>query len=129
MACPTCDHTMHRIGVCRPPYESVPVFWCPRCGTLKANAVTEKDEVPYLVGNLIERFERLGLRESISDDGVPEWLTGDGVAYELVSAIRQALAEQTSQSAGPAIKTESTPVPNSVQEAIQANLSSGNRYK
>lgn len=82
MACPTCDHTMHRIGVCRPPYESVPVFWCPRCGTLKANVVTEKDEVPYLVGrvaefasyftelddNLIERFERLGLRESISVD-------------------------------------------------------------
>ena len=27
MACPTCEHTMHSIGVA--------VFWCPRCGTTK----------------------------------------------------------------------------------------------
>jgi hypothetical protein len=79
MACPTCDHTMQNIGVCHPPYEKVPVFWCPRCGTLKANVVTGEDEVPKLVGRvaefasyftvlddqLIDRFERLGLRESI----------------------------------------------------------------
>lgn len=28
------------------------------------------------------------------DDGEPDWLTGEGVAYELVSAIRQALAKE-----------------------------------
>ena len=55
MACPKCDHTMHKVGVCLPPYTEVPIFWCPRCGTLKANIVTGEDESPTLVDR-VERF-------------------------------------------------------------------------
>lgn len=35
MACPTCDHTMHRLSVERPDAKEVGTFWCPRCGTIK----------------------------------------------------------------------------------------------
>lgn len=37
MACPTCDHTMQRVGGGD---ESPIVFWCPRCGTLKTVGVS-----------------------------------------------------------------------------------------
>lgn len=83
MSCPTCDHTLHKVGVMPEPYTGVPLFWCPRCGTLKANVVQD-DDVPQLVGRVIEfggllteprhddliaAFERLGVRESICPDG------------------------------------------------------------
>lgn len=31
MSCPTCDHTMQKIGV----GIGKDIYWCPRCGTLK----------------------------------------------------------------------------------------------
>ena len=82
MACQTCGHTVHKVGVMPEPYTGVPLFWCPRCGTLKANVITEQHEPPKLVervikfaGNLtdedndlIHEFERLGIRESIMVD-------------------------------------------------------------
>ena len=82
MACPTCDHTMTPIGTMGHiyPYNDVSLFWCPRCGTLKANVVRESDNVPKLVArviefagkltdehqDLIDEFERIGIRESIT---------------------------------------------------------------
>ncbi len=33
MSCKTCDHTMQSIGALP---NTKKVFWCPRCGTLKA---------------------------------------------------------------------------------------------
>lgn len=80
MACPTCDHTMENVGCMHDPYHDVPLFWCPRCGTLKANIVNGENEVPKLVGRVIEfgstltdqdgrviaNFERCGIRESVT---------------------------------------------------------------
>ena len=82
MACPTCDHTMQKVGVMCEPYTDVGLFWCSRCGTLKANVVSGEDEVPKLVHRIVEfagkltednqplidEFERLGIRESIMVD-------------------------------------------------------------
>lgn len=82
MACPTCDHTMKKVGVMCDPYTDVGLFWCNRCGTLKANAVNGEDEVPKLVKRVIEfastltdqdqrvidNFERCGVRESVVSD-------------------------------------------------------------
>ena len=71
MACENCDHTMQGV---------IPgVFWCPRCGTIKSG---ERQDAPKLVGrvvefagkltdehqDLIEEFERLGVREAIMKD-------------------------------------------------------------
>ena len=53
MSCPTCDHTVQRIGSMEPPYHRVPLFWCPRCGTVKGNVVG-LGHVPQLVGSVIE---------------------------------------------------------------------------
>lgn len=67
MACPTCDHTMQSVAP--------EVFWCPRCGTLKAPEVS----IPTLVcrcrefGKLLpedgevdmELWRRLGIAEAI----------------------------------------------------------------
>jgi hypothetical protein len=49
MACPTCSHTMHRIGA--PDQMSGPVWWCPRCGTIKSTDPGGFDsvEAPKLV--------------------------------------------------------------------------------
>jgi len=49
MSCPTCDHTMEKVGDMATPYDGVPLFWCPRCGTLKANVIRENHLVPKLV--------------------------------------------------------------------------------
>ena len=48
MACPTCDHTMH----CLVPH----VFWCPRCGTIRAarNILGDSVQPPILVERTIE---------------------------------------------------------------------------
>lgn len=35
MACPTCDHTMHKICDKTDMKALIHVFWCPRCGTLR----------------------------------------------------------------------------------------------
>lgn len=82
MACPTCDHTMQCIGQWDSAVKNC-VFWCPRCGTLKADWLLSKDDtVPKLVARVIEfgstlgygdekiilNFERLGLRDCITTD-------------------------------------------------------------
>ncbi len=73
MSCPTCDHTMHAWD------EAGQVFVCPRCGTVRDS---EGVQVPKLVSritefagkltedhqDLIDHFERLGIRESIMVD-------------------------------------------------------------
>ena len=87
MACPTCDHTLHKVGVMPEPYTQVPLFWCPRCGTLKANVVTQEHERPKLVSRTVEaamlfrdqygaaldELIRLGIIESVSSKG-GEWI-------------------------------------------------------
>ncbi len=45
MACETCDHTMQRVNGGEPP-----VFWCPRCGTLKTKGGVPEFEVPKVIG-------------------------------------------------------------------------------
>ncbi len=74
MACPTCDHTMQRLGCqlsCRG------TFWCPRCGTLLVKRdsplVDETVAAPALVERCRE-FENLLNRETWEGDGDPPWV-------------------------------------------------------
>lgn len=55
MPCPTCDHTMHRIDGHGDPKGAM--FWCPRCGTLKAGPPEEPAAVPKLVDRC-RKFEQ-----------------------------------------------------------------------
>ena len=53
MSCPTCGHTMQQ--------ALAPVWWCPRCGTLKTN---NRDDAlgthePWLVQRIVTYFEAL----------------------------------------------------------------------
>ena len=81
MACPTCDHTIVKIGVMPEPYTEVPLFYCTRCGTIKANEITEEHDVPRLVVRMrdyadsltsedeqaiVDELRRRGILESIS---------------------------------------------------------------
>ncbi len=69
MACPVCEHTMHNVGVMPEPYTKVPLFWCPRCGTLKGNVVTEENESPSIVRwacSLLEDVSIPECRESVA---------------------------------------------------------------
>ncbi len=77
MACPTCDHTMHSINAADTK-AAFPIFWCPRCGTVKISE--EHNYPPMLVercrafekdipGNVISEmavWKRLGIAESIN---------------------------------------------------------------
>ena len=79
MACPTCDHTMRCVG--HMINHEVPLFWCPRCGTLKANVIVDQDDIPRLVHrcrdfaihltesekHVIDWWEACGIRESITN--------------------------------------------------------------
>lgn len=63
MACPVCDHTMQNIGV-----QSGRMFWCPRCGTLKAESsdgAHSKAEMPIWVRTIV-REAHVGGVPSIS---------------------------------------------------------------
>lgn len=52
MACPTCDHTMSRLG-CQ--YSECQGTWaCPRCGTLKVGHNDGRFDV--IVPSLVERY-------------------------------------------------------------------------
>jgi len=76
MACKTCGHTMSCVAA----NGLNAVFWCPRCGHLKDGGIGGEGERPSLVGrviefaskltdehqDLIDEFERLGIRESIT---------------------------------------------------------------
>lgn len=44
MSCITCDHTMQRVNGGNPP-----VFWCPRCGTIKTGGGVPEFEAPTLI--------------------------------------------------------------------------------
>lgn len=81
--CPTCTHTMQRLGE----VESGRVFfWCSRCGTLMGTTLEHNDiEAPKLVGRCRKMiggayrtpletgetfkdwFHRLGIAEAVSD--------------------------------------------------------------
>ncbi len=51
MACPTCDHTMKGLGA--------EWFWCPRCGTLRANTLNGPcDETPSAHVQLVKVVQR-----------------------------------------------------------------------
>ena len=82
MSCPTCNHTMKKVGIIPP------IFWCPRCGTILDSQLHEEpmlveriiaflillteDEKYYNGDNfhdLIAEFDRLGIRESVFQDG------------------------------------------------------------
>ena len=90
MACPTCDHTVHKVGVMPEPHSRCPLFWCPRCGTLKANIVIQEHERPKLVSRAVllalllrdrnpealEDLRRLGIIESVSSKS-GEWIDLD----------------------------------------------------
>jgi len=39
MACPTCDHTLQNINA------KPPIFWCPRCGTIKDGDSSEEPTI------------------------------------------------------------------------------------
>ncbi|MHC4676030.1 MAG: hypothetical protein ACYTBZ_26365, partial [Planctomycetota bacterium] len=41
---------------CHHPYDGVPMFWCPRCGTLKANVVSQNQppSLPARVRKFLE---------------------------------------------------------------------------
>ncbi len=64
MACPTCSHTVQRVneGV------SSKVWWCPRCGTIKMDAVPESEEpklVQYATSLCDEVMSQCGLSEDV----------------------------------------------------------------
>lgn len=74
MACPTCDHTMHRL--------SGGEAWCPRCGTLRSRIDDERchDEMTMLVLRCREfsttlgpswkgLWHKMGIEESIHPPG------------------------------------------------------------
>lgn len=52
MACPTCDHTMHRL--------CDEWFWCPRCGTIRKPGNKYGDK-PRLVGRVRDMLSRIGI--------------------------------------------------------------------
>jgi len=84
MACPTCEHTMHHVGVT----SKTLTYWCPRCGSLKEQWGREEHEFtcskPKLVERVVEfcgtlteddqriidNLERLGVTEAATHSDV-----------------------------------------------------------
>ena len=66
MSCPTCDHTMQRIGKDEIG-DNAGVFWCPRCGTLKADGWYESP-----VPKLVERAASLSGKKDKKRKSTPE---------------------------------------------------------
>lgn len=58
MACPSCDHTMQNIGIVNPEVQT-PLYWCPRCGTLKSNGSGEGNYTPKLVQRVRDMSHRI----------------------------------------------------------------------
>ncbi len=74
MACPTCDHTMMKVGEAMG--ESL--FWCARCGTIKTQTRLSpdgKDEVaaPVLVGRCRQFEEEVVGRECSAKTVADVW--------------------------------------------------------
>lgn len=76
MSCPTCDHTMEKLG----DFGGGIVWWCPRCGTATWEDLENGKTQPACVPKLVERcrqfraeasdriagmWKRLGIEESI----------------------------------------------------------------
>jgi len=60
MVCQICDHAVKKVGVMADEYTDVELFWCPRCGALRANTIAELKESPMLVGQcrtLLEQYK------------------------------------------------------------------------
>ncbi len=76
MSCPTCSHTVHRLG-CQfsgDPAVCKGTFWCPRCGTITTDGSVS---IPALVDRCRafehdpapHRWRGLGIKESIRPEG------------------------------------------------------------
>ena len=71
MACPTCDHTMHHVATAG---KKDPLFWCPRCGTIKSEAKIKPFEAPMLVARakalVVDNDEskRIDILESVTNE-------------------------------------------------------------
>ena len=77
MACPTCDHTMQKLGE-----TEHPTWWCPRCGTLKGERhVMGKTHVVVEAPKLVERGR--SLVRSVTDRGLLSYLHALGVLEAL----------------------------------------------
>ena len=86
MACPTCDHTMQKIGSQSDApggssgmvYAGKSVYWCPRCGTVKdGEGITQQAPMlVYRVRQLLDQTTNDDLAWSLS---VTEsiWKPGD----------------------------------------------------
>lgn len=91
MPCVTCSHTMQNLGL-NSQYRRV--FWCPRCGTLKDEALVKLDTtwengdirtdeaIPKLVGRCRSMEDKLYEYRAVSDGDeavtvvIAEWWTG-----------------------------------------------------
>ena len=78
MSCPTCDHTMQCVGKA----DYIPQFWCPRCGTIKANVGRDTDRVPRLVERVTKLIERLDCYDEAYQLGVIDLICVDDVEFE-----------------------------------------------
>ena len=85
MACQTCDHSVHKVGVMPPPYTEVPLFWCPRCGTLRANVVNGEDESPKLVERLRAFVAGLPDEDFMDGEDILDELRRLGILESLIS--------------------------------------------
>ena len=68
MACKTCDHTMQRVNDGNNP----PVYWCPRCGSIKSLGCGPEYVAPVLVARTQELIHEM-------DDGMRQELTVDSL--------------------------------------------------
>lgn len=82
MSCPTCDHTMHNLGLDQAGRRT---FWCPRCGTIK----TETEAKPGVLGWEEHQMPYWTKRMTCS-----EWLTLRAEVFALRAAQLKQAAEQ-----------------------------------
>lgn len=69
MSCPTCDHTMHNLGLSN---GGARVFWCPRCGSLKTESPgRENDFVETEMPKLVKLVRSVSLVPKNDCVGVP----------------------------------------------------------
>lgn len=84
MSCPICSHTMESL------LNIVKIWWCPRCGTIKAETQFGSEYVspPKLVNSLLEfegemgqnwckQWHKFGIHQSIHPEGERYFDKGD----------------------------------------------------
>lgn len=75
MPCPSCSHTMHKLGG---DGHTKGWYWCPRCGTVRSrehippNAPTEHDDVPLLAQRVRTLIDLVSNRSELLDSAI--WL-------------------------------------------------------